>query len=62
MQRYVIRVGCVDRWGGGRRQRRSAGVGDACKLKSVSMGNAIKYVKMQITHIPADISDAEVCY
>ena len=43
-------------------QRHSAGVGDACKLKSVSMGNAIKYVKMQITHISADISDAEVCY
>ena len=33
-----------------------------CRPKSVSMGNAIKYVKMQITHIPADISDAEVWY
>ncbi|XP_072042450.1 translation initiation factor eIF2B subunit delta-like [Amphiura filiformis] len=30
-----------------------------CRPKSVSMGNAIKYVKMQITHMPGDISDAE---
>ena len=29
---------------------------------SVSMGKAMKYAKMQVTYIPADISDAEVCY
>ncbi|KAJ8322255.1 hypothetical protein KUTeg_000726 [Tegillarca granosa] len=30
-----------------------------CRLLSVSMGNAIKYLKWNITHIPSDISDSE---
>lgn len=30
-----------------------------CRPKSVSMGNAIKYVKMQISHIPQDATDNE---
>ncbi|KAJ8020930.1 Translation initiation factor eIF-2B subunit delta [Holothuria leucospilota] len=30
-----------------------------CRPKSVSMGNAIKYVKMQISNIPQDKTDAE---
>ncbi|PIK54399.1 putative translation initiation factor eIF-2B subunit delta [Apostichopus japonicus] len=30
-----------------------------CRPKSVSMGNAIKYVKMQISNIPQDKSDTE---
>lgn len=33
-----------------------------CRPKSVSMGNAIKYVKMQISHIPQDATDNEVTY
>ncbi|XP_071954451.1 translation initiation factor eIF2B subunit delta-like [Antedon mediterranea] len=30
-----------------------------CRPKSVSMGNAIKNLKMQITHIPSDMSDTK---
>ena len=31
-----------------------------CRPKSVSMGNAIKYIKWHINHIPSDMSDVEV--
>ena len=34
---------------------------NVCRPKSVSMGNAIKYVKLQISQIPQDMADTKVC-